>query len=224
MRMLGPILASRPACPKRLAQAPEGCDTSGMTSGGETGAARLDAAWGRLMAAAQDGDRGAYERLLRETTPFVRRIARFQRVHPDAVDDVVQEVLLTVHRARQTYDPSRSFSAWLAAIAQRRSIDVLRRDGRKMRRETHEPIAYENHPDPAAVWHEEGTADMRAASVRAALDGLPAGQREAIEILAMRQLSLEEAARLTGKSKGALKVNMHRALNSLRTRFGGGVP
>lgn len=174
------------------------------------------------MAAAQGGDRVAYERLLRETTPFVRRIARFQRVHPDAIDDVVQEVLLTVHRARQTYDPTCSFSAWLAAIAQRRSIDVLRRDGRKGRREMHEPIAYENHPDPAAAWPEEGTADMRAVSVKAAVDGLPAGQREAIEILAMRQMSLDEAARLTGKSKGALKVNMHRALHSLRTRFGGG--
>ena len=174
------------------------------------------------MAAAQGGDRVAYERLLRETSPFIRRVARLQRVHPDAIDDVVQEVLLTVHRARQTYDPTRSFSAWLAAIAKRRSIDGLRRDGRTMRRETHEPIAYENHPDPGAAWHEGGTADMRAASVKMAVDGLPAGQREAIEILAMQQLSLEEAARLTGKSKGALKVNMHRALNSLRSRFGGG--
>ena len=53
------------------------------------------------------------------------------------------------------------------------------------------------------------------------MDDLPDGQREAIEALALRQLSLDEASLLTGKSKGALKVNMHRALKTLRARFGG---
>ena len=48
----------------------------------------------------------------------------------DRIDDVVQETLTTVHRARQTYDPSRSFAAWLRTIAQRRSIDGLRHHGR----------------------------------------------------------------------------------------------
>ena len=40
-------------------------------------------------------------------------------------------------------------------------------------------------------------------------------------MLALRQLSLSEGSALTGKTKGALKVNMHRALNTLRARFGG---
>ena len=56
---------------------------------------------------------------------------------------------------------------------------------------------------------------------RGALAGLAPGQREAIEVLALRQLTLEEAAGETGKTKGALKVNMHRALKTLRLRFGG---
>ena len=194
-----------------------------MTPGAEQRAAELDAAWGRLMVAAQGGNRVAYERLLRDCVPLIRRVARSQRVHPDTVDDVVQDVLLTVHRALQTYDPLRSFSAWLAAIAQRRSIDALRRHGRRDKREVYAPIDYENHADATATWHEEGTADMRGALVRIAVDELPAGQREAIELLAMRQLSLDEAARSTGKTTGALKVNMHRALRTLRTRFGGNV-
>lgn len=194
-----------------------------MALGPEQRAADLDQAWSALMAAAQAGDRTAYGRLLRETTPFIRRIARQNRVAPDAVDDVIQDVLLTVHRARQTYDPSRSFSAWLAAIAKRRAIDVLRSAGRRSRRELHEPVAYEAHADPQAHLDEDGTPDMRVASVKAAVETLPPGQREAIEILALRQLSLDEAARLTGRTKGALKVNMHRALVTLRARFGGGI-
>ena len=169
------------------------------------------------MAAAQAGDHRAYEALLRGCTPLIRRVVRHQGLQPDRVDDVVQDVLLTVHRARQTYDPSRSFSAWLCTIAQRRTIDALRRRGRQDSREVYAPIDYDNHPDES----DERTTGAQAFALEEAVRQLPEGQREAIEALAMRQLSLDEAAGVTGKTKGALKVNMHRALKSLRLRFGG---
>lgn len=193
-----------------------------MAGGPDDKAARLDAEWSALMAAAQMGDRRAYERLLRGCTPLIRRVVRHQGVQTDRADDVIQEVLLTIHRARQTYDPARSFSAWLCAIAQRRAIDALRRRGRQDRREIFAPLDYDNHPDASADRQHDATASMREQTVRAALDQLPEGQREAIEILALRQLSLDQASMLTGKTKGALKVNMHRALKTLRDRFGGG--
>ena len=49
--------------------------------------------WSRLMAAAQDGDRAAYERLLREITPLLRRVAarRLYQVAAADVEDVVQD-------------------------------------------------------------------------------------------------------------------------------------
>ena len=194
-----------------------------MSAGSTDNAARLDADWAAWMAAAQDGDRAAYERLLRGCTPLIGRVVRYQGIQADRVDDVVQEVLLTVHRARQTYDPARSFSAWLCAIAQRRAIDALRRRGRQDRREVFAPIDYENHADPAHEQPHGVESGLRSQSVQEAVELLPEGQREAIEVLALRQLSLEEAAALTGKTKGALKVNMHRALKTLRARFGGGV-
>lgn len=190
-----------------------------MSAGSTDNAARLDAQWAAWMAAAQTGDRHAYERLLRGCTPLIRRVVRHQGVQVDRVDDVIQEVLLTVHRARQTYDPGRSFSAWICVIAQRRAIDALRRRGRQDRREVFAPIDYENHADPTAG--QRGESDLRSQSVGEALELLPEGQREAIETLALRQLSLDEASALTGKTKGALKVNMHRALKTLRARFGG---
>ena len=71
-----------------------------------------------LMAAAQTGDRTAYETLLRDCVPFIASLARRQGVPSDRTDDVVQEVLLTVHRARATYDPWRSFDAWLRVIVE----------------------------------------------------------------------------------------------------------
>jgi hypothetical protein len=74
---------------------------------------------------------------------------RAQGVPSDFVDDVVQETLLTIHQARRTYDPSRSFTAWLRTIAQRRAIDGLRRRGRTQKREIHTPLAYQSHSDPS---------------------------------------------------------------------------
>lgn len=192
-----------------------------MAAGSTDKAALLEANWAAWMAAAQGGDRVAYERLLRDCTPLIRRVVRHQGIQSDRVDDVVQDVLLTVHRARQTYDPTRSFSAWLCAMAQRRAIDALRRRGRQDRREVFAPLDFENHADPRYEQSQALESGLRSQSIQDAVGLLPEGQREAIEVLALKQLSLDEAAILTGKTKGALKVNMHRALKSLRARFGG---
>ena len=181
-----------------------------------------DSKWSSLMAAAQAGDRLAYDKVLRDCVPLVRRVAHRAGVGNDRVDDVVQETLLTIHRARQTYDPSRSFTAWLSVIAQRRAIDSLRRTGRAGSREIHAPIAYESHADAsqsADVGLERGEMSERVGDAIAALPPL---QREAVEQLALGDRSLAEASVATGRSMGALKVNLHRALKSLRARLGTG--
>ncbi|MDE1894698.1 MAG: sigma-70 family RNA polymerase sigma factor [Xanthomonadaceae bacterium] len=175
------------------------------------------AAW---MAAAQAGDRHAYEKLLADSVAVIRAAARRQGVAHDHLDDVVQETLITVHRVRQTYDPARSYDAWLTAIANRRAIDALRSQGRRDRRELHDEDAVDNHAEA----HDASTAAegaQRARRLRAAVAALPPGQREAVEQLGLRERSLAEAAELTGRKTGALKVNLHRALKALRERFHG---
>jgi RNA polymerase sigma-70 factor (ECF subfamily) len=180
-----------------------------------------DAELGGLMAAAQDGDGAAYDRLLRESVPVIRRIARYRGSPPASIDDIVQDVLLTIHRVRHTFDPARSFSAWLGAIAERRTIDFLRRHGRRAARELYAPASYENHPD------EEGNpADMvevasEARRLGVAIASLPDGQRQAVETV-LSGRSLADAEALTGRSRTALKVNFHRAIKGLRARMTGG--
>lgn len=175
------------------------------------------AAW---MAAAQTGDRAAYEALLRDIIPLVRAIALRQGLAASRADDAVQDVLLTIHRARHTYDPARSFTAWLRVIAQRRVIDLMRRGGRQQGRELHAPAAFDSHVDesanPAAGLDRAATAQ----EVQAALATLPPRQREAVQHLVLAERSLADAAVLTRRSEGALKVNLHRALKALRRRFG----
>lgn len=172
------------------------------------------------MAAAQAGDRVAYERLLAASVALIRTVARARGVRVDALDDVVQETLLTVHRVRHTYDPARSYDAWLAALAGRRAIDALRRHGRRGHREVHDETAIDRHPDrgDASTASEQA---QQADRLRAAIARLPPRQREAVEHLGLEEQSLAEAAASTGHNTGALKVNLHRALKALRINLRG---
>jgi RNA polymerase sigma-70 factor (ECF subfamily) len=174
-----------------------------------------DQAWSQLMAGAQAGDRAAYEELLRAVTPFVRALVRRHcRNHAD-IEEMVQDTLLTVHRVRQTYDPSRPFSPWLAAIASRRSIDALRRRVRQSRYESPDSGEYETFVDAGANTDMEAVRSTE--EVAELLQWLPPRQREALEALKLRELSLAEASVASGQSVGALKVNAHRAIKALRT-------
>ncbi len=179
---------------------------------------RRRAAW---MVAAQAGDRAAYEALLRDCIPFIQRVARGQGVPSDFVDDVVQETLLTIHQARQTYDPNRSFTAWLRTIAQRRAIDGLRRGGRTRKREIHAPLAYEIQSDPSGDPEEAAIQIDHTEARNLAVGKLSTRQREAVEHLALQGQSLAQAATATGKSAGSLRVNWHRALKTLRAQLSG---
>ena len=195
-----------------------------MTAPAPAAAAAEAGRLGALMGRAQEGDQAAYTALLRDCLPLIRRMARQNGIRPDQVDDVVQDALMTIHRARHTFDPSRPFTPWLRAIVQRRGVDVVRRAGRQGARELHAPLAYDAHPDPAAGADQHVADKGRADRLVAAVALLPPGQREAMEHLGLRERTLAETSALTGRSTGALKVNLHRALKSLRTIMGGPEP
>lgn len=174
-----------------------------------------EAALAAAMRTAQAGDAAAYRALLRDCVPVIAAMARARGVRGAAVDDVVQDTLLTVHRARATYDPERPFLPWLRAIAQRRAIDALRRASRHPR-EVYDPLAYAAQADEGPLPGHDLALHQRRQTLAAAVAHLPEGQRQAIEQIALRELSLEEASAATGRTRGALKVNFHRALKALR--------
>ncbi|MBI2718410.1 MAG: sigma-70 family RNA polymerase sigma factor [Rhizobiales bacterium] len=171
-----------------------------------------DVDWSILMARAQGGDGVAYGRLLEEVTPYLRSLAA--RCHGDRgdVEDAVQDVLLTVHAIRATYDPARPFGPWLLAIANRRLVDRLRRQGRRRRQEVALAAEHESLADARTIG--EDPADHQ--KLETAIGRLPHGQRQAIRLLKLKEMSLRQAAGESGKSVTALKVASHRALASLR--------
>jgi RNA polymerase sigma-70 factor (ECF subfamily) len=190
-------------------------------AGAERVAGEAEALLATRMVAAQQGDAAAYQALLRDCVPVIARVVRAVGVTPDRVDDAVQETLLTVHRARHTYDPARPFLPWLRAIARRRAIDAMRRYGRQSVREVHDDLAYEQHASPESQAEQALDQTGRVRALGEAVAMLPPRQREALEHLGLAERTLEEAAALTGRTKGALKVNLHRALKTLRALMGG---
>ncbi len=174
--------------------------------------------WSVYMAHAQGGDREAYRRLLEEITPYLRSLAARRIRNRSDVEDAVQDALLTVHAVRHTYDPTRPFGPWLVAIANRRIIDGLRRRGRAGLRETPLDAEHETFAAPEANYHE---AASEGRALREAVESLPPGQREAIRLLKLNEMSLKDAAAASGMSVAALKVATHRALKNLRKMLGG---
>jgi RNA polymerase sigma-70 factor (ECF subfamily) len=97
----------------------------------------IDVQLSLLMTAAQAGDGESYRVLLTAVTPRIRRIVHARRAVPGAADveDLAQDVLLSVHSAMATYNPSRPFTPWLLAVMRHRLVDAARRAGRRNRRE-----------------------------------------------------------------------------------------
>jgi RNA polymerase sigma factor (sigma-70 family) len=172
-----------------------------------------------LMRSAQSGDSNAYAALMQELAARIRQIVRHRRAfleHAD-VEDLVQDVLLSVHAVRATYDATRPFIPWLLAITRNRLADGARRYARHG--------AYEIPVDDLDVtFFSERTNTMTTTygdpdALRQAIADLPAGQRSAIEMLKLREMSLKEAAAASGSSVGALKVATHRAMDALRRKL-----
>ena len=176
----------------------------------------LDEHLSRLMARAQQGDSNAYVTLLRAITPRIRQLVRARRgfLGDGVVEDVVQEVLLSVHTVRATYDPARPLMPWLSAIVRHRLADAGRRHVRQGAHEIGVDDLDVTFQTPAANGREETFGDPDA--LAQAIQALPPGQRQAVELLKLRELSLKEASALTGLSVGALKLATYRAMASLR--------
>src|SRR5258706_16439427 len=171
------------------------------------------------MAAAQNGDREAYAALLTSLLPMLRAFVRGRGVASSEVEDVVQEIVILIHRARHSWRSDRAFDHWMWAVARNASTDALRRLGREYARRERgpDPRDPDATPDPRALDPEALlSANELAPGLARALADLPAAQREALELLYVEQLPVAEAAARAGVSASALKVRAHRGSRTLR--------
>ncbi|TAN50651.1 MAG: sigma-70 family RNA polymerase sigma factor [Rhodospirillales bacterium] len=178
-----------------------------------------DRDWGALMQLAQRGDEKAYARLLQEIVPLLRAAALYRRCPMDMAEDLVQDTLLSVHAARQTFDPERGFLPWLMAIFRHRFMDRLRSNYRQAKNEIVTDPQSETFLSVPA--NGESEALEHADELARALAILSPNQRRALELMKLQGLSLKEASALTGSSIPTLKVTVHRAMQKLKGHLAG---
>ena len=158
------------------------------------------------MASAQRGDEDAYRQLLEEVSAVLDRYLQSRIGAAGLVEDCVQETLIALHKGRHSYDPRRSFRAWMFAIARHKLVDALRRV---------------RPPEEAGVLDEQllvSPGDTMEATLAGGqmMRALSAPHREAIMLTKVVGLSTAEAADKLAISESALKVRVHRGIRRLR--------
>jgi RNA polymerase sigma-70 factor (ECF subfamily) len=136
-------------------------------------------------------------------------------------EDLIQQTMLHMHRARESFIPGAEVTPWAFAIARRLLVDVVRRG----KREVLASDANDANDNGAAGVSEsrQPSADdlVRAREVAArlerALAALPVSQRTAFELIRQEGLSVAEAAQVLGTTTMAVKLRAHRAYEALRS-------
>jgi RNA polymerase sigma-70 factor, ECF subfamily len=166
----------------------------------------------RLMARYQHGDFAAATALIHRLSPQLHRFFLVQMSSRASADDLLQETWLRIHEVRHTYRPGEPVLPWLYAIARHIRVDHYRKSARKSARER----SLDETPEMAAPRNAPGITF----SLEELLAPLPDSQREVVEMLKVAGMSLEEVARATSSSVGAVKQKAFRAYEKLRDVLG----
>lgn len=160
------------------------------------------------------GDQRAYAQLLHESARLLRPFLSHRLRVASEVDDVLQEILLSVHKARHTYDGQRPYKPWLYAIAKFRLLDYLRAHYADPFRHALDFDELEEYlPDDvteSAISYE---------SIRAEVEQLPEKQATILRLIHRDGYTAKEVAEKIGMNESAVKVAAHRAYKVLRKKL-----
>jgi RNA polymerase sigma-70 factor, ECF subfamily len=162
----------------------------------------------RCMECYQQGNPEAATALVAAVSPALLRFFRSQATSREQADDLLQDTWLRIHRVRHTYRPGEPVLPWIYAIARRARVDGYRRSRRISMHEAAVEVLPER-PLP-------GEARNAFPAFETLVAALPDAQREVITMLKVGGLSLEEVARATSSTVGAVKQKAHRAYVRLR--------
>ncbi len=171
-----------------------------------------------LMIKAQAGDKKAYRQVFEEITPIIRSFIAKRINKPEDIDEITQEVLISVHRASQTYDSARPFKTWLYAIIKFRLSDYLRTVYRTAEKglDSFDEHDFQISNDD----NTEDTFDDRE-MITKMLDELPEKQQNIIRMIKIEGFSIKETADKMDMTESAVKVASHRALEKLKANYKG---
>ena len=163
-----------------------------------------------LMVRYQKGDSGAVDELIRRLSPGLLRFLADSRLSRSDAEDLLQECWMRIHRSRHTYRPAEPVLPWIFAIARHTRVDGYRRRRRWESRE----VLVANPPENVSRARQPSTIELD--EFLQVLEKLPESQREVILMLKVSGMTLEEVARATASTIGAIKQRAHRAYRTLR--------
>jgi RNA polymerase sigma-70 factor (ECF subfamily) len=164
-----------------------------------------------LMRQAIAGDKRAYADLLRETSRFLRPYLAKRINSASEVDDLLQEILISIHKARHTYDGLRPYKPWAYAIAKFRLQDHLRSHYSDQLRHAVELSEVENTLSEPVT-----ETDLTYESISGEIQKLSPRQAEILEMMHHHGYTAKEVAERIGMKESAVKVAAHRAYKLLR--------
>jgi len=181
---------------------------------GENGSNADDVALLKRMVAADETALGAlYDRWVRSLYSLVLHLLR----DPDEAEDVVEETFWQAWRKANSYEPSRgAVSTWLLTIGRRKALDRLRARKRSREDLVDNDRAFDDLPSRSQDPSVDAEGSELKENVKAALRGLPAEQREVLELGYFSGMSQTEIAEATGQPLGTVKTRMRLALQKLR--------
>jgi RNA polymerase sigma-70 factor (ECF subfamily) len=169
-----------------------------------------------LLRAGLAGNNVDYAKFLSTITPLLRRVVS-GRIAINDVEDVVQEILISIHKARHTYDGERPIMPWLMAIARFRLTDHLRKYYATMQHQTMDISDLEEVlPNLNNDVTESGEAGE---SVAVLLKGVPKKQQRILTMMHMEGYTAKEVGKQLDMQESAVKVAAHRALKKIREKF-----
>jgi len=169
---------------------------------------------GALMRQALEGDKRAYSELLHETARFLRSFLLKRLRLESEVDDLLQEILLSIHKSRHTYDGRRPYKPWAYAIAKFRLHDYLRRHYADRLRLAVELSEVEND-----LRDDVTESPLNYESISGEILKLPEKQATILRMMHQEGYTAGEVAEKIGMTESAVKVAAHRAYKVLRTKL-----
>lgn len=163
-----------------------------------------------LVVRAQAGDEAAFGELVERFSPRLRYFLRKLLASADAADDALQDVWLQVVRNLPKLSEPQALVAWLYRIARDQACARLRKT-----RRLELPLDETQITESVAEESDELKADD-AARIHAALDELPAEQREVLVLRFLEEMSYEEIACVVGCHVGTVRSRIHYAKRALK--------
>ena len=167
-----------------------------------------------LMLRYRDGDVSAFEVLYRRHKDAIYRYLLRLCGHRDTAEDIFQEVLGKIVKARSSYRPTAKFTTFLYRVAHNCFIDHLRRNKRHANNTTLEP---ELHGDPGEALELTTERSLARERLEVALQSLPDEQRDAFLLSEEGGLSMDQIATVTGCNRETAKSRVRYAVNKLRS-------